>query len=785
MSAFCPICGQPLIERQVCPDCGRIGPPGAPGARRWSTTPGIVGTGECTPAVAPGRFFLPAAGAVIALETATGREAWRFALADGLRAALTASDGLVLVGVEDKAPIPHGSQALLALDGADGHEFWRYPTAGHSLSAPAVGAGTAFVTSTDGHIHAVELRTGQGRWVAVHQGWGLAAPSLCGELVCTGGRDNRLCAYDARSGVLRWTFCGGGWFASRPLFAAGYVVAQCWDHYLYALDPASGAVTWKRHSERGRSYTSPPSAHGGTIYIGDRAQGGGYALLALDAATGAERWRKVTARRVTAPPYVDDNLLVLVADDGDGRALDPVDGAERWRFRLPAAPAASPMRCGNLVFLADRDGTIQALEAFAAAPASPAPAVVSAAGELAHEAPVTLELRFIPGGDGATVIWEADVIGRRQSQFEAPYEQAAKGLVYRAIDALHWGGNPNEGPSFNTGEQARLAELGLWRDQRVAPDAHEQVGRQLYARLVADSAAHEALNIVRNHAVADDLPVALVLRFPPAATELAALPWELLHDERGPLLLSQRQIWSCVRYLDLHQALPPPPPPRRTLRILAILPSAWLANALRDRARDALMAPLEPLVAAGQVFVEELTEATPEALVDRLQSRPAVDIVHFYGHGRYADGHGALLLDRRDGGQVWIEAERLAAILAGARLVMLHACQSARSDAGGILSGVAPSLSAAGVPAIIAMQTTIRAPAAERMIRVLYRNLAAGASLQQAIGRVRQALYVEEDDGISWFVPTLTIRSRGLQPIRLLRSDEGQAADEHRHADRP
>jgi CHAT domain-containing protein len=247
------------------------------------------------------------------------------------------------------------------------------------------------------------------------------------------------------------------------------------------------------------------------------------------------------------------------------------------------------------------------------------------------------------------------------------------------------------------------------------------------------------------------------------------LPWELLWDAHGALLLISRQLAACVRYLDLDQALPPPAPSGSVLRILTIAPTAGIPVQMREEEHAALKAAWSSLANVSAVL-EEMSPATPSTLVNRLQAGPPVDIVHFYGRGRYRDGHGALLFDSPGGGDIWLSADQLAVLFgaAQARLVLLHACQSALTDDSGLLTGVALALSTAGVPAVVAMQFTVRAAAATRFAEVVYRALARGDALQHAVSQARQALYVEELDWVSWHMPTLTIRARDTRPLRLV-----------------
>lgn len=379
---------------------------------------------------------------------------------------------------------------------------------------------------------------------------------------------------------------------------------------------------------------------------------------------------------------------------------------------------------------------------------------------------VPLTLRFVPKRERIQIIWEADVLGQRTSLFRSPYDGNTLLLVIKALDAAQWAQHPLEGPKFDVPERKRLTELGLWEGDRILGDIDKRVGQKLYEALLNDTKAKKALGSARDDAEKDGLALSYVLRYPPGAPILAALPWELLWDENQALLLSYGKPAPCIRYLDLPQALPPPAPPGSSLRILAVTPKAGVPKEVRAAEQKARTDAWADLIKDGLVEMEELQQTTPAGLLDRIQDDPPIDIVHFYGRGRYQIGQGgALLFDAADDREVWVIADKLAGLFSTARLVMLHAAQSSMSDDAGLLTGVAPALSAAGVPAVVAMQLTVSDKAATRFAAVVYRSLARGDSIQRAVSQGRQALYVDDS---SWFVPTLTIRSRNTGPIHLV-----------------
>jgi CHAT domain len=387
--------------------------------------------------------------------------------------------------------------------------------------------------------------------------------------------------------------------------------------------------------------------------------------------------------------------------------------------------------------------------------------------------PYHLTVRFRVAGDTTTLDLETDDGAGDAAEFTPPFGDDLP-LVLRALDAAQFPIPMRPSWSFTQPEQERLRALGFWQGDRVVMDIHARVGRALLTALTNDSAAAAIVTQARAAAQASGQPLELVLRFPRAATTLADLPWEALWEETAggtglPLLLAQGSRSSCVRYLTLPRPLPPPRAPGATLKLLAVSPNAGIAAALRQQQRTALTQALQPHVEAGRVsLVMPEPPLTIGSLLDLVQHQQP-DILSFYGHGEYHDGQGRLQLDTPDGGREWVGADRLAPLAdTGLRLLLLHACRSDQAGETGLLTGTAPLLSALGLPAVVAMQSYIRIPAATRLQAVLCGGIAAGQSVQDALAWGRAVLYAEERDAASWYVPTLTIASRTDAPLYLL-----------------
>jgi CheY-like chemotaxis protein len=387
-----------------------------------------------------------------------------------------------------------------------------------------------------------------------------------------------------------------------------------------------------------------------------------------------------------------------------------------------------------------------------------------------------VQLEFQGDEHSAQIVWRGAEIGREQTQFDPPYSRGELRLVIRALDVLQYPDYPHAANAaerrlyaFDAGEQSTLRRLGLWDGERLAANAHEVVGDALYQAL--GKAGQAVLKSIRNTAIARGVTANYVLRFPPDALGLASLPWELLRDrdKNQAVLIRGSSVDSCERYVDLDMALPPPLPAGQKLRLLAIAPEHGVPPELRARERAARLRSWDALRDAGAITYSELSPARVADLNDYLEHAPAPpDVVHFFGHGGFRDGTGYLCFDDGAGGRDTVNAARLAPALRNARLIVVHACQSALvHDEGSLLTGVAPALSTVA-GAVVAMQLSVRTETALRFCEIFYRQLLQrGSSLQSAVAQGRHVLFTEASDGAGWYVPVLYIRSRETRAVFL------------------
>jgi CHAT domain/WD domain, G-beta repeat len=246
--------------------------------------------------------------------------------------------------------------------------------------------------------------------------------------------------------------------------------------------------------------------------------------------------------------------------------------------------------------------------------------------------------------------------------------------------------------------------------------------------------------------------------------ELAELPWEFLYDQARNRFMCLSDRTPLVRFLEVPDP-PRPLPVSPPLRILVMISSprdAGFAELDVEQEWTRLHGVLSGLEQAGMVQLERLETATLSALRQRLR-RDDWHVLHFIGHGGF-DPHaqdGVLVLEDQAGGSRLVTAQALGVPLHNhdaLRLVVLNACEGARSDPTDPFAGTAQTLIQQGIPAVVAMQFEITDPAAIAFTGELYAAVADGYPLDAALSQARQAIYTDVSE-VEWATPVLYLRA--------------------------
>jgi outer membrane protein assembly factor BamB len=260
-------------------------------------------------------------------------------------------------------PIPAFSQTLAVFRGDAQHSGiykqagvpllhgvkWKFKTDAAVISTPAVIDGTAYFGSNDHFVYAVNAADGAQRWKFKTGSRVTSSPAVYNGRVYFASYDGNIYALDAKSGELRWKFASEGErrFTGR---------------HLHGSEPAGESMP-----DPFDFYLSSPTIDADTVYIGS----GDGNIYALDAASGALRWKFRTSNVVHASPAVANDTVYIGSWDSYFYAIDAKSGQQRWRFKTgedheianQVGIQSSAVIADGVVYFGCRDSNLYALDA--------------------------------------------------------------------------------------------------------------------------------------------------------------------------------------------------------------------------------------------------------------------------------------------------------------------------------------------------------------------------------------------------------------------------------------
>ena len=214
---------------------------------------------------------------------------------------------------------------------------WKFHTSGRVISSPAVVGGVAYFGSTDGNLYAVNIASGKLTWKFATGSWVVSSPAVASGIVYFGSYDSNFYAVDATTGQLKWKFQTGG----ERRYAG---------KHLHHLEPAA-----ERMPDPWDFFLSSPSVWNGVVYFGS----GDGNVYALDANSGALKWKFQTGDVVHSSPAIADGTLYIGSWDTYLYALDAGNGKEKWRFKTGDDPEFQPCRDTGVACSGGRRGVFR------------------------------------------------------------------------------------------------------------------------------------------------------------------------------------------------------------------------------------------------------------------------------------------------------------------------------------------------------------------------------------------------------------------------------------------
>lgn len=285
----------------------------------------------------------------------SGRQVWKYPTLDRIKGDPVAVGKDVVFGSYDKH--------LYRLQAADRELVWVFPD---DLGADEEAEAPAEDEKKEG-----DAADGAPAKKAVDKSmWPMGAFSYAqptvtsGGLILAGNLDGHIYAVDVKTGELKWRFATEGvaqnlGVTSTIVERDGVLYFGANDGHVYAVNLGDRKVKWK-FKTNDEVNSSPTFDDQGTLFVGSRDK----RLYALDAATGAKKWEFVCEGPILSQPVVYQTLVIFGAGEGDGHvyAVNTQTGKEFWKFKTEGAVDADPYLDGDRFYIASADRNLYAFQ---------------------------------------------------------------------------------------------------------------------------------------------------------------------------------------------------------------------------------------------------------------------------------------------------------------------------------------------------------------------------------------------------------------------------------------
>ena len=348
-----------------------------PGYRQvWRTpiAPGGPGQrfGLSVPVIADDIAIAVGAEQVVGIDIVTGEQAFSVdrdlgpPVAPAVSSTVTGAFVVYTEGWGEGPPAAAGATGDGATPTSDTPAPELSPTTGASATATPGVADAA----SDSHLAAFNLATQEPLWAPVQlDAVSRSGVTLAGKLAVVGGIDGTVTAVALGDGTIAWKQELGATVLTSLAATDDLVLVSLQGDsdtppVVVALDAASGEERWRHEPTDASAVVSAVSVQGSHAYaiFSGLSQ---TSVVAIDLVDGAQRWsRRVNAGfDVAAPPLVAAGRVFVTDLIGHTRALDAGTGGELWDFAMNVAVFRSvPTLVGSHLLVPAGDGELGAID---------------------------------------------------------------------------------------------------------------------------------------------------------------------------------------------------------------------------------------------------------------------------------------------------------------------------------------------------------------------------------------------------------------------------------------
>lgn len=323
-----------------------------------------------SPAVAGNAVILGScAGSLYALDRTTGTPIWRYDTSTDGSAAQFHGEPL-LIG--DRVVIPTDSDPkghIYAFDTASGDLLWKAGFNQGVAATPLLIDGRVVAVSAEGEVVALDPKNGAVAWREVPAGPlkplpNVPSPAYSAKRIFISDNTTKLFSLDAATGATVWHKTLPARTNTALVVVGNTLVLGTEDGYLNWIAIDSGEIKKRIRLEEGRPYGTPILAPPLLFVLAAGAKGN---LLALDAESGAIRWKQETPKEwTTYRPLVTGSTIIVGSTEKNLCAFDRTSGERLWCRSVGQVPRGLGISGDGILYAGSLSGVVQAFRIAAA-----------------------------------------------------------------------------------------------------------------------------------------------------------------------------------------------------------------------------------------------------------------------------------------------------------------------------------------------------------------------------------------------------------------------------------
>jgi len=319
-------------------------------------------------------LVIPKGGPLIAFETASGKEMWRYTPAEGVWSRGMGSDGKrVFVCLKDSA--------LAALNPADGALLWKIDLGINCQRPPLVSNNTIYVSTayvgtdlpnnifTGAKLFSIDPASGRIKWAFTSDNYLLQVPFRYGDTVYVGGNyrntgnlvdeggHNRIYALDNKTGQAKWTYESELGIPKALYATAERLAFVGYQDFLVGIDTANGKEVWRRDTG---NWVPSLAGVGDLVYYG----AANTVVHAWEMSSGKTRWKfnipGGSFNYLMGKPVFVEDTMYFKSHKGMLYALDRLDGSVLWSHPTDIETRTGLSVSGRSLYIGDSKGRVYA-----------------------------------------------------------------------------------------------------------------------------------------------------------------------------------------------------------------------------------------------------------------------------------------------------------------------------------------------------------------------------------------------------------------------------------------